>query len=256
MIRVEERRRGLTYEDRRNFEREIIKVVDEIPEKLLNAMKKVASEYSRVANELDSTYPQRLFCQNTGISNSEFNDFMCTMQEKVEKLNKYDISNIQKLQDIEFREEDARALKVYFEDFDKKYSQYEKFLNKLDLYTDMVNARFKFKSIQISNKEGLIISDDDGNKIMLSKLSSGEQETLVLFYQLIFEVPDKVMLLVDEPEISLHIAWQRMFAEDLQKIVDQKKIVALIATHSPQIVNGNWNIQKDLGKLYADRISQ
>ncbi|MPN35496.1 hypothetical protein SDC9_182994 [bioreactor metagenome] len=58
------------------------------------------------------------------------------------------------------------------------------------------------------------------------------------------------MLLIDEPEISLHIAWQKMFMDDLIKIADYKGIKAIVATHSPQILNGHWENQIDLGELY------
>ena len=87
-------------------------------------------------------------------------------------------------------------------------------------------------------------------------LSSGEKETLVLFYQLIFEVSEDSLILIDEPEISLHIAWQRKFAEDIQMIIQQKKIKVVIATHSVQIVNGNKKIQRDLGKQCKDGLNK
>ena len=35
---------------------------------------------------------------------------------------------------IEFKEDDARALKVYFEDFERKYNQYKALIEKLDMY--------------------------------------------------------------------------------------------------------------------------
>lgn len=123
------------------------------------------------------------------------------------------------------------------------------------MFTDMINARFLFKKVKISKEERLqVVAEDTGAELNLSELSSGEKETLVLFYQLLFEVPDGAMLLVDEPEISLHIAWQRMFADDLMRIVEYKNMKALVATHSPQIVNGRRDIQVDLGELYEKRL--
>lgn len=178
------------------------------------------------------------------------------MQDRVEKLNKYGISNISKLRHVEFQAEYAKALKVYFEDFDKKYHEYEDLIDKLDLFTDMINRRFKFKQVVTSNEYGMQVVDDNNKVMKLSKLSSGEKEILVLFYQLLFEVEDEVMLLVDEPEISLHVAWQRMFGEDLKKIVARKHITAIVATHSPQMINGNGRIQRDLGALYAERLNK
>lgn len=233
----------------------IVREEEEIPGKLKSEISRVAERYSNVANRLDSTFPQRLFAERNGITRQEFNTKMAVMQDKVEKLKKYDISDIGELEDIQFKEEDARALKVYFEDFEKKYQQYETLIRKLDMFTDMINVRFLFKEAKISKEEGLQVFDSDtGKELELSELSSGEKETLVLFYQLLFDVPDGAMLLVDEPEISLHIAWQRMFADDLMRIVEYKHMKALVATHSPQIVNGRRDIQIDLGELYEKRL--
>ncbi len=249
-------RAGRQDVERRRMDNQIIHVVQSIPEKLLFQIRKTSTEYSKVANELDSTYPERLFHQTEGIEKEEFDKRIAIMHEKVEKLNKYGISNINKLQNIEFRKEDARALKIYFEDFDKKYCEYEELIEKLELFTDMVNRRYRFKVVNVSNSCGAEVIDERGKNLDLLKLSSGEQETMVLFYRLLFEVPDNVMLLVDEPEISLHIAWQRMFAQDLELISKKKNLCAIIATHSPQIVNGNRDVQVDLGEMYKDGFNQ
>lgn len=58
-------------------------------------------------------------------------------------------------------------------------------MSQLDLFSDIVNRRFGFKKIGISGTEGITIVDDGGNVIPLTKLSSGEKETLVLFYNVI-----------------------------------------------------------------------
>lgn len=148
-------------------------------------------------------------------------------------------------------------MKVYFEDFEKKFKPYEGLIEKLDMFTEMVNRKFLFKQIEVSEK-GLRVLDENEphKKIALSQMSSGEKETVILFYQLLFEVPDGVTLLIDEPEISLHVAWQREFAGDIRTIVESKKITTLIATHSPQFINGNRGIQIDLGELYANGLDK
>ncbi|MDE6887685.1 MAG: AAA family ATPase [Eubacterium sp.] len=250
LVKSEIRRSVNHVNGNRNYEHRIVQAVRGIPEQLQERMEQAAGAYSNISNELDSTFPQRLFAQKEGISNQDFNTALASMQTKVRKLKEYGISNIGKLDDMQFKENDARALKVYFSDFEKKYLQYEKLIDYLDLFKDIVNSRFLFKQMQISAEKGVSIFDDHGSEIPLSKLSSGEKETLILFYKLIFEVPENSMLLIDEPEMSLHIAWQRKFAEDLKTIVDRKAIKAVIATHSVQIINGNRRIQRDLGQLY------
>lgn len=247
-------RRAGTVEYQREFE--LVQAVGTIPGKLKSQIGRASVTYSDVANELDSTYPERLFAEQEGIDKQDFDSKIKGMQEKVEKLSKYGISSIKKLNHIEFKKEDARALKVYFEDFDRKYREYSSLIEKLDMFTDIVNRRFRFKKIEISNESGVEVIDESGGNIDLQKLSSGEQETLVLFYQLLFEVPDQVLLLVDEPEISLHVAWQRMFIEDLRMIAERKCSKVIVATHSPQIVNGHREIQRDLGEMYKNGFNQ
>ena len=233
-----------------NSRDELIQTVEEIPGKIKFIISRASLEYSRVASTLDSSFPIRLFNEQYGINESEFNDKMDDMRYKVEKLDEYGISGVQKMDTIEFKEDDARALKVYFEDFNKKYNQYKVLIEKLDLYTKMVNERFRFKKMCISSENGVEIFDEKNNKISLTSLSSGEKETLVLFFSLLFEVGDGALLLVDEPEISLHVAWQRKFADDIKTIMALKNLKVVIATHSAQIVNGNSDIQIDLGACY------
>ncbi len=54
------------------------------------------------------------------------------------------------------------------------------------------------------------------------------------------------MVLIDEPEISLHVAWQKEFLNDLQEIINIQNMPVVIATHSPQIIDGNWELTVDL----------
>jgi predicted ATP-dependent endonuclease of OLD family len=42
--------------------------------------------------------------------------------------------------------------------------------------------------------------------------------------------------LIDEPEISLHVAWQKEFLKDLQEIIKIQNMPVVIATHSPRLL--------------------
>jgi len=83
-------------------------------------------------------------------------------------------------------------------------------------------------------------------------LSSGEKQEIVLFYELIFGIDHNVQLLIDEPEISLHIEWQLKFMDDLLRVAKHKNLRVTVATHSPQIINNHWDIQIDLGEMYGN----
>ena len=248
---------SLQGEERVIYRKEKQEGVNNIPEKLKSLMRKLDFQYSQLSNKLDSTFPKRLFNLEEGISEDEFNRKINQMQEKIEKLNLNGISRLEKLDVTKFRRDDARALKIYFEDFDSKYQVYEKMIEQLELFREIVNNHLRFKHLEITSEHGMVVRDNDTKeKIRLNLLSSGEQEILVLYYKLLFETQKGTVVLIDEPEISLHIAWQRMFAQDLKRIVMLKDIYAVIATHSPQMVSGNRNIQYDLGEIYKNGLTQ
>ncbi|OOM74466.1 vitamin B12 import ATP-binding protein BtuD [Clostridium puniceum] len=238
---------------------EFIDTIEELPKKFIGLINNISSQYSSVSNGLDSTYPYRLFEMDNGIKDEEeFNKNMMEMNDKFDKLNKYDISEIKSTNSLKFKKEHAKALKIYFEDFNKKYKVYEDFVKRLDLFTDIINSRLSFKKIKISREDGIKIVDleNEEKKISLTQLSSGEKQEIVLFYELLFETGDELLILIDEPEISLHIVWQRMFMNDLLKIVEYKNINVIVATHSSAIINNHWDIQRDLGEIYENEFNK
>lgn len=78
-------------------------------------------------------------------------------------------------------------------------------------------------------------------------LSSGEQHQLVLFYELLFKATRRTLYLIDEPEISLNVEWQRRFLSDLSEVIRFGKHYVLLATHSPQIIHNRWDLAIPLG---------
>jgi predicted ATP-binding protein involved in virulence len=239
-------------------EQEVVNVIEELPNKFKNLIRDISNNYSAMSNKLDGSYPYRLFNTESGISEEEYKEKMEEMANKFEKLRKYDISDMQNSANVVFKEEHAKALKIYFDDFNEKYKVYEDFIRRLDLFTDVVNGRLSFKEIKISRESGIIVVDSEKPEkfLELNQLSSGEKQEIVLFYELIFETTNDVLLLIDEPEISLHIIWQKMFMDDMLKTVKYIGFKVIVATHSPQIINNHWDKQIDLGALYSEQLSQ
>jgi predicted ATP-binding protein involved in virulence len=80
----------------------------------------------------------------------------------------------------------------------------------------------------------------------LYDLSSGEQHELILIYELLFKVKLNSLVLIDEPEISLHVGWQVDFLKDLQRVLRLVNIDILIATHAPSIIHERWDLTIEL----------
>ena len=139
---------------------------------------------------------------------------------------------------------------MYIDDIQKKLAVFSGFLDKLKIFTEILNERrFNFKRIDISKDEGFKFSTEHGKSLALGDLSSGEQQEVVLLYELLFKVNPGTLVLIDEPELSLHVGWQKQFLDDLFKINKLQKIDVIIATHSPQIINEHWDLTVDLEEI-------
>ena len=129
-------------------------------------------------------------------------------------------------------------LKVYDED---------NFYERLQLFVTILNERrLSYKKIILSEKKGFIFKNDNDIELNANDLSSGEQHEIALLYQLLLKTPENSLILLDEPETSLHIAWQLEFIEDMQDIIRLRNFDILLATHSSAIINGNWGITVSL----------
>lgn len=69
--------------------------------------------------------------------------------------------------------------------------------------------------------------------IPLSKLSSGEKQLLILFIEALLQKQQPYIFLADEPELSLHISWQRQIISAITKLNPNAQVI--VATHSPEI---------------------
>lgn len=242
----------------KSFHKDSIEVINTLSNKFKKIIDKTSNEYSAQANKLDSTYPIRLFDMKKGITEHEYKQKIEEIGKKFEKLKKYDISDMQNIEPrLMFKEEHSKALKVYFDDFDIKYRVYEDLIRQLDLFVGIINNRLQFKKIKIDRHSGIkVIDDSDVNcirDIKLENLSSGEKQEIVLFFELIFASKQNSLILIDEPEISLHIAWQKRFMQDVIDIANERDLKVIVATHSPQIIGKYRDAQIDLGELYAEK---
>jgi len=148
----------------------------------------------------------------------------------------------------------ARVLHVYADDTKKKLSSLSQLLSKITLFKTLIDQRFITKDVSISRQHGIDVFSRGAN-VPLDKLSSGEQHQLVLFFELLFEIKRNSLILIDEPELSLHVAWQKKFIGDLLSIIELNKFDVILATHSPQLI-GRWNdLVVELGDVYEGSYS-
>lgn len=90
---------------------------------------------------------------------------------------------------------------------------------------------------QLSKYEFAIVRSDGEERITpFSNLSSGEQNIILLLIKLIESARNGRTILLDEPEISLHVKWQQALPKILESICDTYESSIVVATHSPILI--------------------
>lgn len=231
--------------------------VEEYSEHLVQQIHLQLAKSSELSTKLDRTYPNRLIQrlkQTTNVSQEDLNLSLRNLEEKRERLQKVGLLDLQNQPHINIidEEQDEKirdVLQVYIEDSRQKLDVYDELADRIDLFLKIVNERFLKKKLTISRIEGFHFeSTKNGKNIPLKSLSSGEQHILVLYYELLFKIKDGTLLLMDEPEISLHIAWQKRIISDLQEILKLNPMEIVIATHSPAVIGNYWDLTVELNE--------
>jgi hypothetical protein len=211
------------------------------------------ADYAKHSQESDRTFPERLvrFIREGKKSLPE-KELLVRMQDleiKRQRLISLGFLDSEKgLGDL--TEEDVNsapeALTIYVNDVHAKLAVFDDLSQRVGKLMDIINERFKYKTLALNREDGFRIRTQSDNYVKLEDLSSGEQHELVVLYELLFRAPRNGIVLVDEPEISLHVAWQSRFLSDLTGILELTKSYGIVATHSPVIIGNRWDLTKEL----------
>lgn len=226
--------------------KETLSPIKVVSRELRQELKKIRMNYLVQAQKLDSEFLTTLLSSTTVFTEEEYKHKVSYLNSKVESLLKYNLINRLKFLEYSDNDNDARILSTHINEVERKLSIYDDFLKKIELFSTLIeNKVFANKKFTLSPAYGIRCISDNGAIIDLDCLSSGEQNQLILLYDFIFRVQDNSILLLDEPENSLHVTWQRLFINDIQLIAEKKNLQTIIATHSSRIaasVKNTWDL--------------
>lgn len=94
------------------------------------------------------------------------------------------------------------------------------------------------KKMVFANEEITFNTITDDKSLKLSQLSSGERQLVYTLIKSAIAAHNDAILLMDEPEISLHPSWQEVLISKIREINKAGQII--IVTHSPAIVMNGW----------------
>jgi predicted ATPase len=116
-----------------------------------------------------------------------------------------------------------------------------KFTRFTDALNKIYNGSKRFKVLR--NNTDLIFEDTDGNEFGINELSTGEKQILFRIGGMLKNLShlNGAIILIDEPETSLHPKWQQKYVQFLLETFKGLDTQFIIATHSPYILQGIRN---------------
>lgn len=233
--------------------------ISRLPKDLKDRYLKVQENFAITSQEIDGTFFNRLLENKfEKYSPQEIADKISAIKAKIMNFKKYDLVN-EKMGIVDKVPSDKNSISsLYLYDMEKKIATLDNFYNRLWTFDQCVNGKSLSNKTMILNRTvGIRMQNELEETIPLAKLSSGEQNLIILYYQLAFNMEKGSLLLIDEPENSMHVGWAGMMLKDYKSIAKNLGCQVVIATHSPTFINGDWNINVDLTELhygYKDRV--
>jgi energy-coupling factor transporter ATP-binding protein EcfA2 len=107
----------------------------------------------------------------------------------------------------------------------------------LAAFSQIMNSFFQHKLIEVRLPAEIKIQSRNGKSLRPEELSSGEQQLLLLVCNAISARGNNSVFVIDEPELSLNVKWQRNLVDALLKIFEGSNHQLILATHSIELLS-------------------
>lgn len=125
----------------------------------------------------------------------------------------------------------------YLKSLDEQIETLSPTLNLIDTYVRTVNSFFDGKSVSFHASVGFELKSRRGERLDPEALSSGERHMLLILSHAVLASESHKLVIVDEPELSLGLEWQRGLVEGLLRCTDEGDTQFLLASHSIQLMS-------------------
>ena len=130
----------------------------------------------------------------------------------------------------------ASVLQPYVESVSARLEALGSTQRLVDTFVGTLNGFYSQKRVNFDLRQGLRILQPDGTRLSPLALSSGEQQMLLLFCNTVRARAQATILIIDEPELSLNVKWQRRLIEALLQLVVGTRVQFVLATHSIELL--------------------
>jgi len=234
--------------------------MSDVKNRIRNLLEKLRKDANAAYIEMNANIISELLADRIGNYIDDFGNIdMHKVDVVIKRIGEDRIDNIDKLRPFltskEFNENNSNIefLIYYLQKLVNIYNSQEAIDKKLSKFAQVCSKYLSGKKIEYDETMlTMNVFDNDGLKIDFDDLSSGEKQIVSIFSKVYLDVTSPCIFIIDEPEISLSIEWQKEFLRD---IYDSEKVALLIATtHSPFIFKNEYvDYVKEL-EMYKEKI--
>ncbi|WP_158580724.1 AAA family ATPase [Cellulomonas rhizosphaerae] len=223
---------------------------------IADQLSRADSDYARSSQQSDRNLPGQILDamleREVGVSERELADLVRMTGVRREALRAVGLLDESKYFEPDLAadgindENVRRVMGVVLRSTLEKFQSLDVLERRLGTFKQFLDDRLAPKTLRMSRNEGMRFSLSSDSSIRPSQLSSGEQQITVLAYEILFKSQPGTLVIVDEPEISLHVMWQDTLIEDLHRMGKASGVQFLMATHSPIILAGHPDLERPL----------
>lgn len=134
------------------------------------------------------------------------------------------------------RELAAELLAPYIKSLESRLDAVYPIYRLIDRFIEIINSFLHDKNISFGVSKGFEITNRLGDKLLPAQLSSGETQLLLMFSFLLDGREKPTVFIIDEPEISLNVKWQRQLIKSLLAITQDTRMQFIFASHSLELL--------------------
>lgn len=124
----------------------------------------------------------------------------------------------------------------YIDGMRARFEALEEIKNRIGTFLANINDFYMDKTVDFHLTKGITITSKDGQQLSPSMLSSGEKQLMLLLCHTIIASEQSSIFIIDEPEISLNVTWQRKLIRALLECSGHSNFQLLLATHSIELL--------------------
>jgi energy-coupling factor transporter ATP-binding protein EcfA2 len=124
----------------------------------------------------------------------------------------------------------------YLDSFEAKLDALQSIQTRIDKFINTINSFMVNKTMSFHTISGFLIRAKNGEDITPEMLSSGEKHLLLLFCNAMTALDTQSIFIIDEPEISLNVKWQRNLISSLLDCAENSPTQFIFASHSMEIL--------------------